>query len=291
MNYTIENILKASDKQIINFLNKKFLNSTTDNKNFFYVNNKSNTTLIAHIDTVRFSDKPVETVFHGDYIYNLNGILGADDRAGVFALLFIYDYLINEKYKPNLLFTTGEEHGNIGIKEFCKKHAKIIKKSKLFIELDRQGKNDFVTYDFQPDKDAKRFFTSYGFKEASGSFSDISEIITQFSIPCVNFSIGYYNAHTNKEYLCISEMFSTIFRVIDLLRGGIPELKGNFYNDDFQFDCYAKPYKKNKRVINFSYDKEFCPLCNSELIFISPSFYCENCNNVFNMDLELEKDF
>lgn len=312
MDYTIEGILKISDSGMINFLKKKFNNYISHKQDFVYINNKSDVTLVAHIDTVRWDNKkPVQPVFKGDCIYNANGILGADDRAGVFGLLFIYDYLKAEGKKvPNLLFTTGEESGNIGANAFCDTCKKLIDKTKVFIELDRAGKNDFVTYDYEPDKNSKRFFTSFGFKHAIGSFSDISAIIENYKKPCVNLSIGYYNQHSNKEYLNISEMFATIFRVINILKGGVPKLDGEYIDPysfmlDKEYLNYSNkvnPYKGGKTYGSYlgaycaeerDYDRKYkyvyenrCPICDYKLSTINDCYYCSGCGNAFDKNMD-----
>lgn len=168
--------------------------------------------LVAHLDTVH--DKLPRNIKYVDgKVSDANGI-GGDDRCGVYMILKIVREL-----RCSVLFTEDEETGCVGASKFCK--SPYIKQLDVnyIIELDRRGKNDAVFYDCD-NPEFTKFCTDseIGFKESWGSFTDISTICEYCEIAGVNFSCGYYNAHTKQEYVVLSEMEDNIKRVKRLIK-------------------------------------------------------------------------
>ena len=188
------------------FLKKKYNNVIATDK---YVCAKGNipVALVAHMDTV-FS-VPTDDVYYDPkkgVLWSPDG-LGADDRAGVFAIIEI----INAGYRPHIIFTTDEEKGCIGASALAKLPCPF-EDLKYIIQLDRRGANDCVFYDcFNPS--FVKFIESFGFTEAHGTFSDISSLCPSWTVCGVNLSIGYYNEHSFQETLNIGQMFQTIEKV------------------------------------------------------------------------------
>ena len=168
--------------------------------------------LVAHLDTVH---QKLPEIFYDKkqgIIWSPQGI-GGDDRCGVYAILKII-----EKYKPYVLFTTDEEVGGLGAEAFTKEIDRpLIYPINFAIEIDRRGFNEAVFYDCGNDKFIN-FILQYGFTEEWGSFSDISVLSPAFDIASVNLSAGYYNEHTNHEYIVLGDLNHTIERVKKILR-------------------------------------------------------------------------
>jgi hypothetical protein len=167
--------------------------------------------LVAHVDTVH-SGPPTEVIIDNktQIAWSPSG-LGADDRAGVWAIMEI----LRAGYRPHVLFTDGEERGLIGAKEA----AKAFEPSGVhcLIEMDRKGHKDSVFYS----NDNRKFIgwvDSFGFKEESGSCSDISELMPEWNLSGVNLSIGYYRQHSDAEHLRLDEARITIGKVMKMLR-------------------------------------------------------------------------
>ena len=137
--------------------------------------------------------------------------LGADDRAGVFGILYILNHT---KMRPSVLFTRGEETGGRGAKLAAKTLSPSVK---YIVELDRQGHRECVFYDCG-NREFERYVNSFGFHTEWGSFSDISILCPEWKIAGVNLSIGYYHEHTYGEILCADEMMDTVKRVITMLK-------------------------------------------------------------------------
>lgn len=169
-------------------------------------------TLVAHMDTV-FHFPPREFFYdrEANVVWSPEGA-GADDRAGIFAILFI----LKSHFRPSIIFTTDEEKGCIGADGLAYDIPMALTETKYVIQLDRRGKEDCVFYDCD-NKDFEKYVEKFGFKTAIGSFSDISVICPTWKIAGVNLSVGYFDEHTSSERLYVSYLFSTISKVIRML--------------------------------------------------------------------------
>lgn len=166
--------------------------------------------LIAHLDTVH--KEPVKHICYSkdeNIMMSPQGI-GGDDRCGVWMVLQII-----KKYKCSVLFCEDEELGCVGAEKFIK--SKIVPQNINYImEFDRRGSNDAVFYDCD-NEEFTAFITDGGFIEDYGSFSDISVIAPYLGIAAVNLSCGYYNAHTQHEFIVLSEMKANINKAMKLI--------------------------------------------------------------------------
>lgn len=139
--------------------------------------------------------------------------LGADDRAGVFAIIT----LIRKGYRPSIVFTMGEEIGGLGAMALITDYPTCpIQDLKYIIELDRAGEKDCVFYQCD-NQNFTDYVSSFGFEEAHGTFSDISTIAPAWEVAAVNLSIGYEDEHSKVERLYINDMEDTINKVSKML--------------------------------------------------------------------------
>jgi hypothetical protein len=155
------------------------------------------------MDTVH-KEKCTDICSVGDKISSKQGI-GGDDRCGIFIIMNLIRSL-----KCSVLLCEDEEKGGIGANKFAKTEYVNSLDVNYMIEFDRKNSNDAVFYNCA-NKDFINFVCdATGFKEAVGSFSDISIIAPKSKICAVNLSCGYYNAHTTYEYVKYDEMMDTI---------------------------------------------------------------------------------
>ena len=134
-----KNIFPILKKILIPLYGKR---NIQENKMFLYIKGEDPVLLVSHIDTVFEDGKRL--IVHDkeqEIIWSPSG-LGADDRAGVAAIISLVS---NKNIKPSILFTKGEEIGGYGAQAASKKLKNI--KNKFMIELDRRGNNDAVFYD------------------------------------------------------------------------------------------------------------------------------------------------
>lgn len=224
-------------------------------------------TLIAHLDTV--SIEPPEDIFYDQEQHMMWSpqLLGADDRAGVYAILQI----IEKGYKPHIIFTTGEESGGLGALELIKDYPKCpFKENKAIIELDRCGTNDCVFYQCD-NRDFINYIEQFGFKEAYGTFTDISFIAPEWGVAATNLSVGYKFEHSALEHLHTSTLEKTIEKVEQILLkvaempffNYIPLTEKKALKQKFCLICDNKLGRKNKRKTPEGY------------------YICDNCYSLY----------
>jgi len=184
--------------------------------------------------------------YDGNILMSPQGI-GGDDRCGVYALSKVYE---QSQVKPFLLFTCDEEIGGVGADYFCKCHKQKklppeVDNLKCIVEIDRRGSRDAVYYGCD-NKDFEKYITSKGFVTAQGSFSDISYIAPELGTAAVNLSSGYYNAHTQHEFINCSELETVIEKVVEIVADSVGD---NFPKYDFVKKVFGL-----SRFSNFDFD-------------------------------------
>jgi len=170
--------------------------------------------VIAHADIVHDRD-PRDIILY-DSAYRMfwsPAGLGADDRAGIIAIL----ELLERGYRPHVLITNGEESGAWGASQAGMDLHDKVKDIKYLVEIDRKGYMEAVFYS-NDNKEFKDYIKQQGFKITTGSFSDISVLMPEWGIAGVNLSAGYYNQHTTAEFLDLDELEDTISTVEKMLK-------------------------------------------------------------------------
>lgn len=209
-------LLKLNQKQLLKKTKKvlkKNYNKVVATEDYVYAVGDIPIALVAHLDTV-FSWPPENIFFDKNQkiVWSPEG-LGADDRAGVFAIFKI----LQTGLRPHIIFTTDEERGGLGASALVDNKKCPFENLNYIIELDRRGSDDCVFYDCD-NPEFSNYISNFGFKVQQGSFSDISFICPEWKIAGVNLSIGYYNEHSLKEYLKIEETYATIEKVKNMLQ-------------------------------------------------------------------------
>jgi len=201
-------ILKLNELDLKNEIYKYLIEkrmSPVYKDGFVYAKGEIPILLVAHMDTV-FLEPPKNLYYDKkfDEIFSYGGGIGGDDRCGVYAIIKIL-----EEFKTHVLFTEAEEIGGIGAKKAIEKLEK--PDVKYIIEFDRRGSNDCIFYECG-NKDFINYVESFGFVINYGTFSDISILGSKWDIAAVNLSIGYYNEHTNEEFIRFKELENNIER-------------------------------------------------------------------------------
>ena len=242
---TFENLTSLTQKELHKVMTK-YLHSkykkVVSAKKYIYAIGDIPIALVSHMDTV-FPDPPSEIFYdaHKNVVWG-DGGLGADDRAGIFAII----KLIEKGYRPSVILTTDEEVGGVGASALARKKCPF-PGLKYMIELDRQGSNDCVFYQ-QYNPLFVDYIEDFGFVEAWGTYTDICELTSAWNICGVNLSIGYIDEHSLSERLYVGSFFKTIERVETMLnQKEIPHFEykemsygqiyksfyGDLFNDDF----------------------------------------------------------
>lgn len=211
---------------------------------FLYIEGDAPYMLVAHLDTVHKQTPSIICYSQdGNYMMSPQGI-GGDDRCGVYIILSLLNKL---PFKPYIVFTMEEETGGHGASAFVG-HLDVKQaypELKYIVEFDRKGNKDCVFYHCN-NTDFVKFVEGFGFKKAYGSFSDISIIAPSLGIAAVNLSSGYYNPHTEHEYVSMNDMHSIIDAAHKML---CAESKTFDYIEDDYYNYYNS--KKQKISVSF----------------------------------------
>ena len=166
--------------------------------------------LVAHTDTVRTASDllcdPRKNV-----IWSPTG-LGADDRAGVYAIVT----LLRRGLRPHVLLTDGEESGGWGAQ--CAADDLLCPADvRCLVQMDRRGQRDAVYYSCVSEA-MRRYARRKGWRHAVGTFSDIATLMPAWGVAGVNVSTGYMGEHTQGETLRLDWLQASIARVENMVR-------------------------------------------------------------------------
>ena len=259
---------------------------TSTKKGFTYAAGTVPVMLVAHMDTVHKT--PVKTTCYsadGKIVMSPEGI-GGDDRAGVYMILQII-----KKHRCHVLFCEDEETGAIGAREFVK--SKINPEVNYIIELDRRGSDDAVFYDCD-NPDFTKFVEGFDFKEALGSFSDISVIAPAMGVAAVNISAGYFCEHSLHEYVDMSVVEKNIERVGEMISAPAEKFeyieatfygKGRyghgFYEDWYDFDGYYAQNDVGVMELMSVPDRAYLKSPRGELVESEGLFFIDKSGTVY----------
>lgn len=176
---------------------------------FVYAAGEVPVLLVAHMDTVHKRTPDIICMSEDKSIMMSPYGIGGDDRCGITMILEIIKEL-----RCHVLFTEDEEIGGVGAGKFCASGIK--PKINFIIEFDRAHERDAVYYELDNEVFAETV-EKYGFKRDYGSYSDIVDIAPVLGCAAVNLSCGYYNAHTQHEFVSIPQMYAQVERAKKLI--------------------------------------------------------------------------
>lgn len=258
---------------IINILDSNGIEYKRHNGNIYSLRYSNKPCFVSHMDTVNDGDmkKKLYVDKVKGHIYRQNGILGADDRAGV-------NIILNHINDINFIFTVDEEIGCLGIQDLVKNTNMLEeiehKNISCMIELDRAGNNDIIgaKHGYCQNDLSIELQRILNYKDEYGVLTDIDFLCE--SIASVNLSVGYYNAHTKNEYLNIKEY--------DYINSKIKELNnvvGSFEVGSLQ--NYYKQYYSDFKDYNILNYCESCKDYSNDTIYLSV-INMELCRHCYN---------
>lgn len=183
--------------------------------------------LSAHMDTFERITRGRVIQQEGTILTSSEGILGADDRAGIASILELLERLPETDFSGTIkiAFTVEEEVGLCGSRGIdqhfiCDVDAAIV--------FDRRGTRDIVTgcrgvFDFCEEaygelfEVAGRLAGMNDWKATRNGGSSDAKIFAEFGIPSVNLSIGYRDEHTDFEQVDYRSTFETVVLVETVL--------------------------------------------------------------------------
>ena len=228
--------------------------------------------LAAHMDTVFEEEISALGKRYGEILYDRKknimhcvGFGGFDDKAGIFAILQI----IQAGLRPHIILSTDEEKGCVGAKVLSALTCPFVD-LRYIIQLDRRGSKDCVFYDLD-DKLGEPFIKyveGFGFEEAYGTFTDITEYCPAWGIAGVNLSVGYYSEHTSYEVLYVDALLGTIKKVMVMLRqSNIPT-----------FEYFENPYAYSwSSVYGYNWGDKIDSKSSTAVHQKITKYSCHNC--------------
>lgn len=215
-----QNLCHAKEKGVLSLMRDVLVSKYTAENvvatpSYVYALGEIPVAVVAHADTVFKAPPDIDNFFYDqekEVIWNPDGA-GADDRAGVFAILML---IRKYKLRPHVIITTGEESGCIGAGKLIVALPQFPKDLRFMIQLDRRGHTDSVYYDCD-NKEFEEFINKFGFKTEWGTFTDISLLAPAWKVAAVNLSIGYEDEHHPVERLHVDWMYETIEKTANIL--------------------------------------------------------------------------
>lgn len=316
-------------KHMSNFICKKInklgLTYTKDRMGNIYVTKGDADvypTMVCHIDTVHLYSPFYQVHQAGRNIFAVNKIncdkmgVGGDDKVGVFMTL----KMLEDREVFKAAFFVDEEIGCVGSRA-C--DFDFFSNSSFVLECDRKGNDDFVNsisgtklYSREFSDALKPILSIYGRKEVSGGMTDVLEIAYKTKICVANMSCGYYNPHSDDEFVNIDDVFATYQMCHDIYDSLGNELwrvtedrneydyysgysyKGygggyaNTYgkrsqsyipakNDDFDFDDWNRSFgvepERDIESLNDTLECGYCGSLHTDFDEYNRDVYCHSC--------------
>lgn len=244
-------------------------------------NNETKNTpiIVAHLDNVQNGIRePVMNVSRTRIFGKKTGI-GFDDKAGIIAAIELWRRIPERKFR--IIFTADEEVGGIGASMLDPRYYS---DAAYIIEMDRKGNQDLINNSGGTRLCSEEFasmFDCYGFKRAQGTFTDVNLFKPNAPhVNMVNMSIGYYQPHTDDEYLDIKDFEYIVACVEDFLKNNKETIV-----DDTPPEPENKPYSGYQYNPHSGYnDVVHCDWCGKEIFDEDKAIYagdeifcCEKC--------------
>lgn len=201
--------------------------------------------LVAHLDNVLSGEREPVMDLSASTIFGKKNGIGFDDKAGIIGIIEIWRRSKDKQFR--IIFTSDEEVGGVGALALDKRYYE---DAAYIIELDRRGNNDLINVSGTTRLCSEEFadmFAAYGFKRATGTFTDVN--IFKENAPkvnMVNLSIGYYNAHTDNEYLNVRDFQYIVDCVADFI-----ETNRDCIPDETPIDNRVNPLSKEPYATMF----------------------------------------
>ena len=239
--------------------------------------------IVSHMDTVHtfvdpyaiFTDKKKKILF-AQSDKNDTGI-GGDDKCGILACLYFLKTLPAVK----VVFFTQEESGLKGSNRINKS---FFADCRYIIQLDRWGHKYFIDTKRRQKTVSHNFSSEIGhvkkafeFKSTEGSITDCVNLwLDGVGISCVNISSGFYNPHTDIEYIVIDELWHSIMFVAELIKTLKPKRYVSIKKQTvWKSDSYSYSITTHRRAV--------CSKCKvfkliTTGIYVNNKFICQACN-------------
>jgi putative aminopeptidase FrvX len=191
-------------------------------------NAKLKACVCSHIDTVHSYSPSFRLTIEGNRISATPVGVGGDDKCGIYTCIELLKHCDNLK----AIFFSQEEIHCVGSSAIDLRH---FDNCKCLIEIDRRNASDLITSrrnsrtvsnEFMDDIRAS--VEDFGYVETQGFNTDVFTIqsrIAPKTLSAINVSCGYYNPHTNDEYILTDELENSV----NFVKSVIDSLKDTVY--------------------------------------------------------------
>jgi len=245
---------------------------------------------VAHTDTVHEIQPCYEVVNAHGQMYAQNPLtgellgIGGDDKVGIFVAI----EMLLKLDVCKVAFFRDEETGCNGSQEA---NMTFFDDVAFVLQCDRQGMGDFVTSIYGEQLCSNEFteacesaLIEYKRKPVDGGLTDVYQLKQNgLDVSCVNINCGYYNPHSNNEFIDVLEVFETLNFVEQITK----DLNGNKWtHEPTQNDHY---FMDGQRFIE---ESQTCPECGDVLMTdeISKDLFCIDCNMYLSDVIDILED-
>lgn len=294
------------ERYLRKFFRKNNIAYDTDNYGNIYAikgspkNGEFYPTMVCHIDTVHDINMDSIVKSQGDLLYSIDKTncqrtgIGGDDKVGVFITLSLLLHMPVFK----AVFFKDEEVGCVGSSSADHTY---FDDSSIVLQCDRKGMGDFVSSIYGVQlcnkellNDIDSLLTQYSRKSVTGGLTDVKSIASANDVQCANVNCGYYDPHTDDEYVSISDVESTLYFCHDVLRSTqskrytmkrAPEKKYDISTNDWSYTPYGSTMKSYPVTAQEKTAHTTCPICQStdtDVDFYNDDHYCFTCDKYFD---------
>ena len=240
--------------------------------------------IVSHMDTVHEIGEDLTAIIIGDKITGINSVtmqqtgIGGDDKCGIFIALQMLQNNTNMK----AVFFRDEE---IGCDGSSNADMLFFNDCNFVLQFDRRGNSDFITNasGIQLCGDnfidaALPYFQYFGYSQAVGMMTDVMQLkINGLDIACCNISAGYYEPHTDGEYISIDD----VKICLKLAQCLIDNLTFQYPHKHTKKTAIAKAHKQsNNKKLSRCYD---CWNDSEEITFgLCPDCYSYHSDSRYN---------
>jgi tripeptide aminopeptidase len=282
-------------------------------------------TMVCHIDTVHEINNNARIIQLDDVLLAIDNQtmkrygIGGDDKVGVYITLEMLKKFDNFK----AVFFLDEEVGCVGS---SRADFNFFDNSTIVLECDRRGYNDFVTdisgtilSNEELHADIDDILKKYNRDKCSGGITDVGEIAEKNRVQVANMSCGYYDPHSDNEYIVISQVESTLQMCYEILiktsnkRYEIPLEERIKYGKSFgtidkwntwdydinhNINGYHTHNIDNDSQSHNIYTESFkttasCPCCESNDVWYDDyenEFFCIGCHSYVDIEDDINMD-
>jgi tripeptide aminopeptidase len=240
--------------------------------------------VVAHMDTVHRIVEDLVVIKFGRNLTGFNRAtmsqtgIGGDDKVGIYIALeclHLFDHI-------KLVFFRDEEAGCEGS---YVADTSFFDDCNFVLQCDRNGNEDFIVEAAGVQLSSivfksaiKSILKKYNYSFAKGMMTDVLAL-KQKEVDCsmANISCGYYNPHTDQEYVNIDD----VKNCLNLVKTIIHELGDTKFPHIFRKPCFL--YSAYQPLLDFNFNSHCIDCWSSD---VTSTGYCQSCNEyyMFNSD-------